>query len=142
VATTLAPLAEGKGLRLEVSPGAAEAVALADRRALTQILMNLTNNAIKFTPEGAVRIELDRHPHREGLCTTIRVIDTGIGIATADQPRLFQAFSQINGVSARRQEGTGLGLYLSKKLAELMGALITVRSESGKGSTFELTFFQ
>jgi signal transduction histidine kinase len=142
VATTLAPLAEGKGLRLEVDAGAAEVVVQADRRALTQILMNLSNNAIKFTPQGAVRIELDQHPHGERLRTTIRVVDTGIGIAAADQPRLFQAFSQINGATARRQEGTGLGLYLSKKLAEMMGALITVRSESGKGSTFELTFLQ
>jgi protein-histidine pros-kinase len=109
---------------------------------LTQILMNLTNNAIKFTREGTVRIEVDQHPRGERLCTTVRVVDTGIGIAAADQPRLFQAFTQINGASRARQEGTGLGLYLSKKLAEMMGALIAVQSESGRGSTFELTFVE
>jgi signal transduction histidine kinase len=103
-------------------------------------LINLATNAIKFTREGAVRIEFDQQPHGERLCTSVRVIDTGIGIAPADQSRLFQAFMRVDGASARRQEGTGLGLYLSRKLAELMGGVITVRSAPGTGSTFELMF--
>jgi signal transduction histidine kinase len=138
VATTLEPLAEAKGLRLEVAARTPEAVVQADRRALTQILINLATNAIKFTPDGAVMIELDQHPHGERLCTRLRVVDTGIGIAAADLPRLFQAFTQINGAGGHRQDGTGLGLYLSRKLAELMGGAITVQSEKGRGSTFEL----
>jgi signal transduction histidine kinase len=142
VATTLSPLALARGLRLEVAAGTSEAVVRGDRRALTQIVMNLATNAIKFTPHGAVRIELDQDPQGARLGTTVRVIDTGIGIAAADQGRLFQAFTQIAGATAGRQEGTGLGLYLSRKLAEMMGGVITVQSEPGSGSTFELIFIQ
>jgi protein-histidine pros-kinase len=138
VATTLQPLAEAKGLRLEVAARTPKAVVQADRRALTQILINLATNAIKFTPDGAVKIELDQQTHGKRLCTRLRVVDTGIGIAAADLPRLFQAFTQINGAGDHRQDGTGLGLYLSRKLAELMDGAITVQSEKGRGSTFEL----
>jgi signal transduction histidine kinase len=142
VATTLSPLALGKGLQLEVAAGTSEAVVQGDRRALTQILMNLATNAIKFTPQGTVRIELDQHRQGERLCTTLSVIDTGIGIAAADQARLFQAFTQIEAARAGRQEGTGLGLYLSQKLAEMMGGEITVQSEYGRGSIFQLSLIQ
>ena len=66
------------------------------------------------------------------------VTDTGIGIRPDDQAKLFQAFTQVDAVLRQRQEGTGLGLHLSRKLAELLGGKITLRSELGKGSTFTL----
>ncbi|MBI2189560.1 MAG: hypothetical protein HYU37_20890 [Acidobacteria bacterium] len=107
-----------------------------DRRALSQILLNLTNNAIKFTEAGTVRIDV-RRGHANGRATTeISVIDTGVGIRPEDRGRLFQAFEQIDTGPGRRREGTGLGLHLSQKLATLIGGHITLESEVGKGSTF------
>jgi signal transduction histidine kinase len=112
-------------------------VLLTDRRALTQILLNLANNAIKFTETGEVQIVLGRSTERP-LVTVISVTDTGIGIRPEDQSRLFQAFQQINEGGLGRQKGTGLGLHLSQKLANLLGGQILFRSEYGKGSTFTL----
>jgi signal transduction histidine kinase len=105
---------------------------------MSQILINLSNNAIKFTDQGSILIALARH--REGTLTVneISVSDSGCGIKPEDQSKLFQAFSQIDSSSTRRYEGTGLGLHLSQKLAELLGARITVRSTYGEGSTFAL----
>jgi len=137
VVTTLRPLAETKGLIFEVSMPAQDVMALTDRRAVHQVLINLTNNAIKFTERGVVRLEIsgpapiERH-------IEIRVIDTGVGIKTEDQEKLFKAFSQL-AQSSGRFEGTGLGLHLSQKLAELLGGSITFTSEFGKGSTFALS---
>jgi signal transduction histidine kinase len=136
VRATLRPLAEKKGLELNVTVPEAQVVGNTDRRALSQILLNLTNNAIKFTERGEVRIALDRQPYDGKTWTLLSVHDTGIGIRSEDQPKLFQAFSQVEGT--RRQEGTGLGLQLSQKLAELLGGRIQFKSEYGKGSTFTL----
>ena len=136
VRATLAPLAGKKGLELNVTVPEVQVVGNTDRRALSQILLNLTNNAIKFTERGEVRIVLDRQPYDGKTWTLLSVHDTGIGIRSEDQPKLFQAFSQVEGT--RRQEGTGLGLQLSQKLAELLGGRIQFKSEYGKGSTFTL----
>jgi protein-histidine pros-kinase len=107
-----------------------------DRRALTQILLNLANNAIKFTEQGGVHLHLRQSDG--GHAVEIAVEDTGTGIRPEDQARLFQPFSQVGDASQRGQEGTGLGLHLSHKLAELLGARILVHSEYGKGSVFTL----
>ncbi len=140
VLTTLRPAAEAKGLCLDASCPPDDLVVQTDRRALTQILLNLTNNAIKFTERGSVRIEVGR-PVGDGRAdTAISVTDTGIGIRPEDQARLFGAFEQVNGHTRGRQQGTGLGLHLSQKLAELLGGRISLHSEFGKGSTFTLTF--
>ena len=133
VLTTLRPLAEAKGLTFELSLPAQDVTVRTDRRALNQILLNLANNAIKFTESGHVRIELTRADDR----VEIRVVDTGIGIRAEDQEALFGAFAQLS--SAVRREGTGLGLHVSRKLAELLGGTIGFSSEFGKGSTFVLT---
>jgi protein-histidine pros-kinase len=109
-----------------------------DRRALSQILINLTNNAIKFTEEGSVHIELSQRREDERTQTEISVVDTGIGIRPEDQDRLFYAFAQVDAANRRRYEGTGLGLHLSQKLAELLGGHILFRSEPALGSTFTL----
>lgn len=139
VATALRPLAEGKGLRFEACTPPDEVVVRADRRALSQILLNLVNNAIKFTDAGGVTMELARRDAGGGHVAEFAVTDTGIGIRPDDQAKLFQAFTQVDPSGKRRHEGTGLGLHLSRKLAELLGGTIAVRSEYGRGSTFTLT---
>lgn len=138
VVATLRPLAQAKGLQLYGVHPPQDLVVQTDRRALTQILLNLTNNAIKFTEKGEVRIEVDH----VSTAMRIRVIDTGVGIRPEDQARLFQAFEQVNGHPRGRHHGTGLGLHLSQKLSGLLGGLISVQSEVGKGSTFTLALNQ
>jgi PAS domain S-box-containing protein len=138
VATALRPLAEGKGLRFEARIPKADIMVQADRRALSQILLNLTNNAIKFTEKGSVKLEVNQRQTNGVARTEISVSDTGIGIRPEDQARLFQAFTRVTTNDARRFEGTGLGLHLSQKLAHLLGGHITLESEYGKGTTFTL----
>jgi PAS domain S-box-containing protein len=136
VASSLRPLAATKQLEFTIDLPSQDIVVLADRRALNQILINLTTNAIKFTERGQVRIELDTHCDNGRTVVEISVVDTGIGIRPEDQVRLFQAFEQVGTASRRVHEGTGLGLHLSQKLAELLGARIILQSEYGKGSRF------
>jgi PAS domain S-box-containing protein len=142
VAAALRPQAESKGLRLELSMPPGEALVATERRALSQIVLNLTNNAIKFTVQGQVRLALAQHASSGGTRTEISVSDTGIGIPAADQTRLFQAFSQLDSSTRRRHEGTGLGLHLSQKLAGLLGGHITFQSDPGQGSTFTLVLVE
>lgn len=136
VATTLRPVAEGKGVTFEVVMSGEEIVLATDRRAFSQIVVNLTNNAIKFTEKGFVRIDLKR---RNGGGIELSVTDSGIGISAEDSRRLFQPFEQVHGTARRHFEGTGLGLHLSQKLAALLGGSIRCESEPGKGSRFTLT---
>jgi protein-histidine pros-kinase len=140
VATTLRPLAEAKGLTFEVKLPDATLVTHTDRRALSQILLNLTNNAIKFTEHGQVGLELRQHQTAGQVRTEIRVRDTGIGIRPEEQSKLFHAFTQVDASTKRRYEGTGLGLHLSQQLAELLGKQIVFESEYGKGSTFTVVW--
>ena len=133
VAVTLSPLAKQKGLTLEVAPSDVPPLT-SDRRALRQILINLANNAIKFTDEGSVRLVLTR----EGDVTRVAIVDTGHGIRPEDQERLFAAFERIGGTTAQPYEGTGLGLYICQTLAPLLGATIRFESEFGRGTTFTL----
>lgn len=137
IVATFRPLAEAKGLVLGVSMPAEEIVAHSDRRALSQVLINLTNNAIKFTERGFVRLELATGDTPESP-VEIRVIDTGIGIRLEDQTKLFQAFKPLTAHTGR-SDGTGLGLHLSRKLADLLGGSIRFTSEVGKGTTFVLS---
>jgi len=138
VATSLRPLAESKGLRFTTTLPEQQIGVRTDRRAVSQILINLVNNAIKFTERGSVQLEL-RQRQDDGLSRTeISVVDTGIGIKPADQTKLFEAFAQVVNTNVKRSEGTGLGLHLSQRLAELLGGHITLESEHGKGSCFTL----
>ena len=137
VAAALRPAAEAKGLVFDLVLPPADLEVLADRRALSQILINLTNNAIKFTEQGTIRLDVFTRTGGDTLLE-FRVADTGIGIQTGDQAKLFEAFSQLNPAGVRRREGTGLGLHLSQKLASLMGGSIHFHSTFGQGSTFWL----
>jgi len=137
VVESLRPQAAAKGLEFTVTvpPGLS---VRSDRRALSQIVINLTNNALKFTERGSVRIRAERREVDGSRALLIRVEDTGIGIRPEDQKKLFGAFTQVDDSSSRRYEGTGLGLHLSQKLAEAMGGRIELESEYGRGSTFAL----
>jgi PAS domain S-box-containing protein len=136
VAAALRPLAEGKGLEFKIKAPKAGVRIAADRRILSQILINLSNNAIKFTEKGQVRIQLGTRQSNGQTLASIEVIDTGIGIRIEDQEKLFQEFQQVS--TDHRNEGTGLGLYLSEKLATLIKGKIEFESEYGKGSIFRL----
>ncbi len=134
----LRPLAEEKGIALEVLAAEDGLELSSDRRALSQILINLTNNAIKFTDQGSVLLELSRRHDDGALVTCFGVTDTGCGIRAEDRERLFAAFEQIGGPDARPYEGTGLGLYICQTLAPVVGGAITFESALGEGSTFAL----
>ena len=138
VHSALSPQAEQKGYKLNVTVPETDITLQTDRRALTQILLNLTSNAIKFTDQGEVHILLTRESYNGKFWTQLAVRDTGIGIRPEDQPKLFQIFSQVE-ANPQRHHGAGLGLHLSKKLAHLLHGQIHFKSEYGKGSTFILS---
>ena len=138
-ADTLRPLAAQKGLALSVALPAEPIVVDSDKRALTQIIINLVNNAIKFTDSGTVQLSLAQRIEGAELLTMFSVTDSGTGIKPDDQPKLFQAFSQLDSTSTRHVEGAGLGLYLCQNLANLLGGALSFTSEFGKGSVFTLT---
>ena len=138
VAAALRPTAEAKGLAFELVLPSPELQVHTDRRALSQILINLTNNAIKFTEKGRIRLDVAPRENDRRILE-FRVADTGIGIRAEDQAKLFEAFSQLNATASRRYEGTGLGLHLSQKLAVLMSGSIHFQSRFGEGSSFWLS---
>jgi len=113
---------------------------LGDGGRLRQILVNLLNNAVKFTKSGEVVITVQARPPVKGKTYILHfaVRDTGIGISKAHLPQLFQSFSQVDASTTRKYGGTGLGLAISKRLAEAMKGAMWVESEFGKGSTFHL----
>jgi signal transduction histidine kinase len=138
VATVLSAtesLARAKNLKLgsAVAPGLP--TGRGDARRLTQVLLNLVGNAIKFTDHGGVEIKAARPGDR----FEIAVVDTGPGIAPADQARIFDEFQQLDNTSTRRKGGTGLGLSISRHIVELHGGRIAVESEVGRGSTFRIS---
>ncbi|MFW5989302.1 MAG: PAS domain S-box protein, partial [Desulfosudaceae bacterium] len=125
--------AENKGLELSVDYEA-PATVIGDRTRVRQILMNLGGNAVKFTKEGSVSIRV-RYDEEESLFI-LTVSDTGIGIPRELHESIFELFRQVDGGTARKYEGTGLGLTISRNLTELMGGRISVESEEGRGTTF------
>jgi len=130
--------ATAKGIEVEahVAPDVPVFVC-ADELKLRQILANLVGNAVKFTDRGGVALRAMAEPHPRGVMLTLSVADTGPGIASADLGRVFEKFAQTSVGAAK--SGTGLGLPISREYAVLMGGDITVRSEEGVGTTFDLT---
>jgi signal transduction histidine kinase/CheY-like chemotaxis protein len=141
VAQLLAVDAQRKGLELVdfVDPAVPTALR-GDPFRLRQVLTNLVGNAIKFTEQGEITL-FARLVKATNQRVTVRfeVQDTGIGMTTQEQERLFNAFSQASSATTRRYGGTGLGLVISERLVELMGGRIDVESEQGRGSTFWFT---
>ena len=141
VSSVTALLAEEKGIRLTFQTDSNVGTGLVgDPLRLGQILLNLVNNAIKFTEKGEVTVVVWQSRSLEKgveLCFSVR--DTGIGIALEQVESLFQSFNQADRSTTRRYGGTGLGLAISKKLAEAMGGSIRVESTPGRGSTFTFT---
>ncbi len=129
---TVKPLADRKGLSLEIDIAPDIGVAIGDPRRVEQIFLNLLTNAIKFTEKGGVRIECTKQD--DSIET--RIIDSGIGIKRSDLEKLFKPFSQVDTGLTRQYEGTGLGLSICRKLVDMMDGTIEVESEMGKGSIF------
>ena len=133
--------AKKKGLVTEyVIEGHVPTMILGDPTRISQILINLLNNAVKFTEKGRIRITVSaKKADNSRYDIHFAVSDTGIGIPEDKMGRLFQSFHQVDASTARRYGGSGLGLAISKRLAEMMGGKIWVESVSGKGSTFHFT---
>ena len=140
VSASVRPLAEKKRLALRVERPPALPPIESDRRRVEQILLNLLNNAIKFTERGEVAlvVETSLLPGSRAA-VRLRVADSGIGMTEADVATLFQPFRQIDSGLQRQHEGTGLGLAISQRLADLLGATIAVESAPGRGSAFTVT---
>ena len=131
--------AQKHGIALSQNVSAELGEIVADERKFKQILLNLLSNAVKFTPDGG-RIEVTaRH---DGDNVVVAVHDTGIGVAREDQEAVFEEFRQVGRNYTNKQEGTGLGLALTRKFVELHGGRISLQSEPGKGSTFTFTLPQ
>jgi signal transduction histidine kinase len=128
-------LAQAKGLALVRSAASGLPAGYGDARRLTQVLLNLVGNAIKFTEKGEIEIAAtasDGHFH-------LAVRDTGPGIGEADRQRIFEEFEQVENATTRAKGGTGLGLAISKRIVEMHGGKIWVESTLGQGSTFRIT---
>jgi GAF domain-containing protein len=135
VRSTLEPLAADKKLAFKVEMPSKLPPGRGDGRRLTQVLINLVGNAIKFTDAGEVAIKADAN----NGAFHVSVRDTGPGISTADQAKLFQEFQQADNAITRKKGGTGLGLAISKRIIEMHGGKIWVESQPGQGSTFTFT---
>jgi signal transduction histidine kinase len=130
---TVKPMLARKALDYEAATEAGLPTLLTDRTKLKQILLNLLSNAIKFTHEGKIRVEAHR-----GVGERVQLVveDTGIGILPDHLELIFEDFRQVDQSRTREYGGTGLGLSITKKLLTLLGGVISVESEYGKGSRF------
>jgi signal transduction histidine kinase len=128
--------AQNHGIALKLSVDPQLGNVRADERKVKQIVLNLLSNAVKFTPDGG-RVEVDAHLNAEAV--EVSVTDTGVGIAPEDQEMVFEEFRQVGRDYTQKQEGTGLGLALTRRFVELHGGTIRLQSEPGKGSTFAFT---
>lgn len=138
VASTLRPQAESKGLGFTLTLPDDPVIQRLDRRAFSQIILNLVTNAIKFTDSGEIAVGLTCSCIDQRQTIEVAVSDTGIGIHQTDQAKLFEAFSRVGADKDKVKEGTGLGLHLSQKLANQMGGRIGIQSVYARGSTFTL----
>ncbi len=135
VSENIRPQAERKGLSLVVRLASEIGAWESDPRRVEQILLNLLNNAVKFTDRGTVTLTAEVVSEE----LVVRVADTGIGIKSEDLRQLFQPFRQVDTGLTRQHEGTGLGLAICRRLAGLLGGVINAASDWGKGSVFTFT---
>ena len=138
ISATLQPQADIKKLSFTIIRPEHCVTLHTDRRALCQIILNLAGNAIKFTERGGISLALITREFEGARTVEIRIDDSGVGIPADDQDKLFGAFARVNSARPNAPEGTGLGLHLSQKLAELLGGKIVFSSVSGRGSSFSL----
>jgi CheY-like chemotaxis protein len=132
----LRPLLVGESVRLVFDEPEGIPPLYGDEGKVSQILRNFLSNALKFTEQGEIRVRTSLSPDREWV--VISVSDTGIGIAPEDRDRIFEEFAQVEHAVQKKVKGTGLGLALSRRLAEVLGGTITVESALRQGSTFSL----
>jgi len=129
--------ARGRGVKL-IHGHVEEVTVLGERVHLEQALVNLLDNAVKFNrPDGEVRVEVTRTRDDE---VSVTIADNGIGIPSADLPRLFERFYRVDKARSRAVGGTGLGLSIVKHIVERMHGRVTVESQLGKGSVFTILF--
>ena len=128
------PMAEQRGIELKLDLRSPSVRMASDIDKARQVLVNLLGNAVKFTDRGSVSLRLSR----SSTAVRIDVVDTGIGIPPEELPRLFRPFAQVDTGLTRRHGGTGLGLYISRRLATMLGGHIEVASQPGVGSTFSV----
>ena len=138
IVATVEPLAAQNGNRLVVQVPPHESEVHTDLTRFRQSLLNLVANACKFTRDGDVRVTVRREQTDPSDWLVVNVHDTGIGISPEQQATLFRAFTQADASTTRKYGGTGLGLAISRKMCRLMGGDISVESELGKGSNFEM----
>ena len=136
VFTSVEALAADKNLSLNVKVPPDLSVAKGDEQRIAQVLLNLLGNAIKFTDEGEVRVDVTEDSDETFL---VSVTDTGPGLSEADQKIIFDEFQQADDSNTREKSGSGLGLSIAKKIVEMHGGRIWVESDIGKGSTFRFT---
>ncbi|UCV03990.1 hybrid sensor histidine kinase/response regulator [Dechloromonas denitrificans] len=137
----MAPLINEKGLSQQLTwPAELPERLIGDPLRIRQVLLNLIGNAIKFTTQGSITVDVSfAAKTASGLTLTVAIADTGIGIAADRLETIFDAFAQADGSTTRNYGGTGLGLTISSQLVELMGGRITAQSRAGVGSTFSFT---
>jgi signal transduction histidine kinase len=135
VAATTEPLARAKGLTLTATVADGLPLGRGDERRLSQVLLNLAGNAVKFTEAGSIEIAAGAKDGR----FEILVRDTGPGVAPEHQRRIFEEFQQVDDSNTRQKGGTGLGLAISKRIVEMHGGTIGIESVLGSGSTFKVT---
>ncbi len=136
VADTVAPLAHERGLDLRVAVGEDVPDLDSDHAKVRQILLNLAGNAIKFADAGHIDMSVSRDD--DANTVSLKVADSGPGIAEQDHARVFERFTQVDGPGRIKPAGTGLGLAISREYAELLGGTLELASSSGAGSTFTL----
>jgi PAS domain S-box-containing protein len=136
VITELHPIIERSRLDVKTEFAARLPVLRTDRQKVKQIVLNLVSNAVKFTPEGSIRITCG--PNRRARAVAVEVTDTGIGIAPEDHDKVFDDFRQLDSSTSRGHGGTGLGLSICRRLATMLGGRIALESAPGRGSTFTL----
>jgi signal transduction histidine kinase len=131
-AKLISPLADQKGIKLQMDISEDVGTITTDQRRLEQVLLNLLSNAVKFTEKGQVRVVC----RTENNHYLLSCADSGIGMQPEELAKIFQPFHQIDSGLTRKHEGTGLGLSICKKILDLMGGSIAVESHWGQGSTF------